>query len=154
VTDVLIVGAGPVGLTVAHELARRGVRVRLVDGAAGPATTSRAIATHPRTLETYDQMGIVDDIIAKAVRITAFTLFADGRRLVRLDADYTEIPTRFPFTLAIDQVLTEGVLREAVARQGVTVEWGVRLRSFAYDDDSVTVSLEHTDGKIEDARVG
>jgi len=80
-TDVLVAGAGPVGLTVAHELARRGVRVRLVDAAAGPATTSRAIATHPRTLETYDQMGVVDDIVAKAVRITAFTLFADGRRL-------------------------------------------------------------------------
>jgi len=153
-TDVLVAGAGPVGLTVAHELARRGVRVRLVDAAAGPATTSRAIATHPRTLETYDQMGVVDDIVAKAVRITAFTLFADGRRLVRLDADYTEIPTRFPFTLAIDQVITEGVLRDAVARHGVEVEWGARLTGFVADDDGVTVTLERADGRVEEIRAG
>src|SRR5205085_3124027 len=97
--------------------------------------------THPRTLEVYDQMGVVDEMIARAVRITAFTLYADGRRLARLDADYTEIPTRFPFTLAMDQVLTEEVLREALAARGVQVEWGLRLESFHQDADGVTVCL-------------
>ena len=60
--QVLVVGAGPVGLVTAHELARRKVAVRVVDAADGPATTSRAIATHARTLETYDQMGVVDRV--------------------------------------------------------------------------------------------
>ena len=151
--DVLVAGAGPVGLTVAYELARRGVRVRLVDAAPGPATTSRAVATHPRTLEVYDQMGVVDEMIARAVRITAFTLYADGRRLARLDADYTEIPTRYPYTLAMDQVLTEEVLREALAARGVAVEWGMRLSSFQQDADGVTARLEGAAGS-EETRVG
>lgn len=140
-TQVLVVGAGPVGLTTAHELTRRGVRVRLVDGADGPAVTSRAIATHPRTMEMYDQMGVVDEILARARRITAFTLFQNGSRLARLDADYSAAPTRYPFTVTIDQVTTEEVLRDALAHQGVKVEWGVRLDSFEQRPDGVLVTL-------------
>ncbi len=139
--DVLVAGAGPVGLTAAYELARRGVRVRVVDAAAGPATTSRAITTHPRSLETYAQMGVLDEILARGHRIAAFSLFRDGSRLARLDADYSQIPTRFPFTLMIDQVSTEEVLRAALAKQGVEVEWGVRVDTFTQDADGVDVTL-------------
>ncbi len=151
--DVLVVGAGPVGLAAAGELARRGVGVRLVDAGPAPATTSRAIATHPRTLEIYDQMGVVEDMLARGQRIEAFTLFRNGRRLTRLDADYSEMPTRYPFTLCIDQVETEGVLREAARRLGVEVEWGVELRDFEQDDDRVLVTLRHADGSTEQRAV-
>lgn len=122
--QVLVVGAGPVGLTLAHELLRRGVRVRVVDARTEPAVTSRAIATHPRTLETYDQMGVVEEMLAHGQRIEAFTLHQGGRTLARLDADYSRMPTRYPFTLCIDQVRTEEVLRSAVRSAGVDVEWG------------------------------
>jgi 6-methylpretetramide 4-monooxygenase / 4-hydroxy-6-methylpretetramide 12a-monooxygenase len=152
--DVLVAGAGPVGLTAAHELARHGLRVRLVDVAAGPATTSRAVATHPRTLETYDQMGVADRIIARGLRVEAFTMYSNGRRLVRLDADYSQMPTRFPFTVAIDQTLTEEVLREAVAERGVTIEWGTEVTGFTADDDGVTVTLRHAGGSTEQTRAG
>ncbi|WP_405872867.1 MULTISPECIES: FAD-dependent oxidoreductase [unclassified Streptomyces] len=128
--EVLVVGAGPVGLSAAHELARHGVRVRLVDAAHGPATTSRALATHARTLETYDQMGVLDELLARGQRVEHFTLHQNGRRLIRFDTDYSRLPTRFPFTLMVDQVITEEVLRDAAARLGVTVEWGVRLDRF------------------------
>lgn len=73
---VLVVGAGPVGLTAAHELARRGLRVRLVDAAPGPATTSRAVAVHPRTLETFDQMGVVEPVLERGRHNRAFTMYA------------------------------------------------------------------------------
>ncbi|MEV0001604.1 FAD-dependent oxidoreductase [Micromonospora sp. NPDC050980] len=153
--DVLVAGAGPVGLTAAYELARRGVRVRLVDAAPGPATTSRAIATHPRTLETYDQMGIVDRMVARGLVVQAFTMYSNGRRLARLDADYTEIPTRFPFTLAIDQVFTEEVLRAALAEHGVTVEWGTRLERFTQDDAAVRATVAGADaGRPEVVEAG
>ncbi|MEU2261256.1 FAD-dependent oxidoreductase [Streptomyces sp. NPDC019645] len=151
--QVLVVGAGPVGLTLAHELLRRGVRVRVVDASDGPATTSRAIATHPRTLETYDQMGVVDEMLARGQRIEAFTLHHNGRRLARLDADYTQMPTRYPFTLCIDQVKTEEVLRAALRAFDVEVEWGVRLTDFAQDGDGVTADLTAADGGVETVRV-
>ncbi|MFB6714041.1 FAD-dependent oxidoreductase [Streptomyces sp. NPDC056358] len=147
--DAIVAGAGPVGLTAAHELARRGMRVRLVDAADGPARTSRAVATHPRTLETYDQMGIVDDMLVRGRRNRAFTMYAEGRRLVRLEADYATMPTSYPYTLVIGQTETEEVLREAVARLGVEIEWGVRLTAFEQDADSVRVSLSGSDGTEE-----
>ncbi|WP_331729731.1 FAD-dependent oxidoreductase [Streptomyces sp. NBC_00073] len=150
---VLVVGAGPVGLTAAHELARRGLRVRLVDGAPGPARESRAVAVHPRTLETFDQMGVVDGVLARGRKNRAFTMYARGSRLVRLDADYAAMPTRFPYSLIIGQAETEHVLREAVARLGVSVEWGVRLASFEQDHDRVRTRLEHPDGTTEEYEV-
>ncbi|MFD9462045.1 FAD-dependent oxidoreductase [Streptomyces sp. NPDC060027] len=143
--DVLVVGAGPVGLTAAHELARRGLRVRVVDAAPGPARTSRAVAVHPRTLETFDQMGTAEDMLRHGRRNRAFTMYATGRRLVRLEADYASMPTRYPYTLIIEQTRTEGVLREAVARLGVRVEWGVRLAGFEQDATGVRARLVHTD---------
>ncbi|MEU7040255.1 FAD-dependent oxidoreductase [Streptomyces varsoviensis] len=151
--DVLVVGAGPVGLTAALELTRRGVRVRVVDAADGPAVTSRAIAVHPRTLETYDQIGVLDEMVRRMRRITAFTVFAGGRRLIRLDADYTATPTRFPFSTTIDQVLTEEVLRDALAAAGVSVEWGTRLESLSHDDHGARVTLRTADGGAQDTRV-
>jgi 6-methylpretetramide 4-monooxygenase / 4-hydroxy-6-methylpretetramide 12a-monooxygenase len=152
-TEVLVAGAGPVGLTAAHELARRGLRVRLVDAAPGPATTSRAVATHPRTLEIYDQMSVVGEVLERAQKIEAFTMFSGGRRLVRLDADYSTMPTRYPFTAIVEQVDTEAVLREAVARLGVEVEWGTRLTGFEQDSEHVVAALEHADGTTESFEV-
>src|SRR5256885_15671970 len=61
---VLVVGAGPTGLTLANELARHGVRPRIVDRESAPATTSRALVVQPRTLEIFDDMGVVDQAIA------------------------------------------------------------------------------------------
>ena len=139
--QVLVVGAGPVGLTVAYELLRRGVRVRLVDAASGPARTSRALATHARTLETYDQMGILERLQPRGRRVQAFTLHQDGAVLTRLGTDYSHLPTRFPYTVMIDQVITEEVLRTAVEELGGRVEWGVRLESLSPRDDAVDVRL-------------
>jgi NADPH-dependent dioxygenase len=123
--------------------------VRLVDAADGPATTSRALATHARTLETYDQMGVLDELLDRGRRVEHFTLHQNGRRLIRFDTDYTRLPTRFPFTLMIDQALAEGVLREAAARRGVEVEWGTRLVAFDQDARGVGAELRRADGGTE-----
>ncbi|WHT23336.1 FAD-dependent monooxygenase [Crossiella sp. CA-258035] len=151
-TDVLVVGAGPVGLTLTHELLRRGVRVRLIDSADGPSVTSRALATHARSLEIYDQMGIVDRVLARGRRVQHFTMHQRGRRLVRFGPDYSELPTRFPFTLVIDQALTEEVLREAVEGLGTAVEWGVRLEDLRQNDTEAIATLRRADGSSEQVR--
>ncbi|WP_225859510.1 FAD-dependent oxidoreductase [Streptomyces albicerus] len=150
--QVLIAGAGPVGLTAAHELARRGLDVRVVDAAPGPARSSRAVAVHPRTLETLDQMGVVDALRERGRENRAFTMFASGRRLVRLEADYASMPTRFPYTVIVEQSATEAVLREAVAAQGVAIEWGVKVTGFDQDTDSVRVRLQRADGGEQTCR--
>ncbi|MFD7627262.1 FAD-dependent oxidoreductase [Streptomyces sp. NPDC059851] len=147
---VLVVGAGPVGLTTAHELARRGLTVRLVDAATGPARTSRAVAVHPRTLETFDQMGIAAPMVRAGRRNQAFTMFAAGRRRLRLEADYHTMPTRYPYTVVIEQTRTEELLRQAVARLGVTIEWGIRLTGLEQDQHGVRARLEHADGSPEE----
>ena len=151
--QVLVVGAGPVGLTTAHELTRRGVRVRVVDQVAGPATTSRALATHARTLEVFDQMGVLDRVLPLGQRVEHFSLHRGGKRLVRFDTNYASLPTRFPFSLMVDQVITERVLREALAEAGVPVEWGVALESFEDDGESVRAVLRHAEGTVEELAV-
>ncbi|WP_328786209.1 FAD-dependent oxidoreductase [Streptomyces sp. NBC_00273] len=145
-TEVLVVGAGPVGLTTAHELARRGVAVRVIDGAPGPATTSRALAVHARTLEIIDQMNVLDLLLPQGRKVEHFTLHLRGRTLIRFDTDYSDMPTRYPFSLMVDQVVTEKVLRDRLATLGVTVEWGVRLDSFTPHENQVDVRLATPDG--------
>lgn len=147
--DVLVVGAGPVGLTAAHELARRGVAVRIVDRAAGPAVTSRATATHARTMETYAQMGLAGEFLRRGQRVEHFTMHRAGRRLIRLDTDYSHLPTRFPFTLQVDQVIAEEILRDALHRLGVDVEWGVGLVDLTNHPDRVDVVLQRADSTVQ-----
>jgi NADPH-dependent dioxygenase len=147
--DVLVVGAGPVGIAAAHELVRRGLRVRLVDQAAGPAVTSRALATHARTLEIFDQMGVLDRLLPIGKRVAHFTVHQRGRQLVRFDTNYSALPTRFPYSVMVDQVTTEGVLRDRVGELGVRVEWSVALTDFEQDGHEVTVLLRHPGGRVE-----
>ena len=152
--QVLVAGAGPVGLTAAHELVRRGVRVRVVDKASGPATTSRALATHARTMEICDQMGVLDRLMPLGRPVEHFSLHQGGKLRVRFDTDYRTMPTRFPFSLMVDQVVTERVLREHLSELGVEVEWGVELTSFEPHTDSVSATLRHADGRVEEITAG
>jgi len=79
---VLVVGAGPTGLTMAIELARRGVVVRLIERLAKPPLTSRALLVQPRTLELFDDMGVIDAVLAAGRPVEGFTQVLRGRRLV------------------------------------------------------------------------
>ena len=81
--EVLIIGAGPTGLVLALWLTRLGVHVRIVDNAAAPATTSRAVAVQARTLEFYRQVGLADSVIARGREVSAANLWVSGRRVTR-----------------------------------------------------------------------
>ena len=81
---VLVVGAGPVGLVAAAELARRRVPVRIIDKLAVPTTESRAIVVHARSLEMLDRMGVVDAVMDSGIKTTAMEMHAAGRRLARV----------------------------------------------------------------------
>ncbi len=149
--DVLVAGAGPVAMTAAALLARSGVSVRLVDAAAAPATTSRALGSHARSLEIYDQLGILGEIAPHGTRINTFVMHRGGHPN-RLDFDFGGLPTRFPYMFNVDQVIIERVLRGQGAAAGVAVEWNTGLESFRQDEDAVTAVLRGPDGTEETVR--
>ena len=150
---VLVVGAGPVGLAAAGELARQGTRVRLIDALPAPTTESRAIVVHPRTQEHLDAMGALDRVERRAQEINGAELHvgADTRPRVRLTT--TEVDSRYPRILNVSQIETEAILREVAAERGITVENGVRLDGLVQDDDGVRVTLTSAAG-TEQRRYG
>lgn len=142
--DVLIAGAGPVGLMAASQLARWGVSVRLVDAVPGPATTSRALGAHARNLEIYDQLGIMGDVVSNGTRINAFVRH-QADQTNRLDFHFDGLPTRFPYMFNVDQVIIERVLRGYAGSAGIGVEWNTTLESFEHDDEAVAAVLRRGD---------
>lgn len=134
--DVMVVGAGPVGMMTALELTRRGVTVRLIDAAGGPATTSRAAAIHARSQEVLDQVGLYEAFVARVVHGRGIAFWAEGTELARMDARFTAEATRFEEVWFIDQAITEGLLRDALSARGVTIEWGVRLTGLVEEAES------------------
>ena len=147
---ILVVGAGPVGLTAACELRRRGADVRIVDCAEVATDKSKALGVHAGTLELLDSMGLVDRFLAAGRRIHGTNAFADGKRIVHVE--FHDIDSPFPIVLAIPQADTERLLRERLAELGVAVERGLKLVDLAQDDAGVTATLERPGGERETAR--
>jgi 2-polyprenyl-6-methoxyphenol hydroxylase-like FAD-dependent oxidoreductase len=146
---VVIVGAGPVGLIAACELARLGVGVRIIDKLAEPTTESRAIAIHARSCDMLDRMGVLDDLIATGVKSTGMIMFAGGKKMLR--APLEAVDSAFAYTLITAQTETERVLTEHLSALGVTVDRGVALTGLTQDDDAVHLVLQHADGTTEQA---
>ncbi|MDR3656859.1 MAG: FAD-dependent monooxygenase [Mycobacterium sp.] len=147
VTDVLVVGAGPVGLVASAELARRGVRVRVIDKLAQPTDQSRAIAVHARSLDMFDRMGLVDKMVSTGIKAIAMQLYAGHTRLFRVPLG--EVDSAYPFTLTTAQTETERVLGDHLKSLGITVERGVELLALSQDDQAAHLSLRGEDGKTE-----
>ncbi|MFG1279446.1 FAD-dependent monooxygenase [Xanthobacter autotrophicus] len=141
---VLIVGAGPVGLTMALELARYGVPVRIIDKIPDAEHTSRAVAVWPRTLELLDRSGAAADLIPRGNRVTVANLLSGGRRVAALSLD--QVPSPYPFVLMVPQYDTESVLRQHLAAHGAAPDLGIELLDFAQDADGVSARLRGSDG--------
>jgi NADPH-dependent dioxygenase len=139
--DVLVVGAGPVGLAAAIELRRRALSVRVIDAKLGPATTSRALGTHARTLEVYRAMGVLDAILDHARPLAAFTVHERGRRITRFGYDFGALGPLKPFSAFIGQADTERILRARLEALGVHVEWDVEMTSLEQDAREVRARL-------------
>jgi 2-polyprenyl-6-methoxyphenol hydroxylase-like FAD-dependent oxidoreductase len=148
-TSVLIVGAGPVGLTAALELTRFGVPVRIVDKAPAPATTSKALAVWPRTLEMLNAAGVSADLIAAGVRAHGNRIFNGDKLLVELSFDTLASP--YPFLLLVTQDRTEAILTAHLEQLGIAVERAVEVTSIDQDQNAVSASLRHSDGTTETA---
>ncbi|MEU1838256.1 FAD-dependent monooxygenase [Micromonospora chersina] len=147
--EVLVVGAGPTGLTMAGELAAFGVRVRVVDRALDRVHESRALGVQPRTLEVLAGLGVTDDLVACGNTAVRLCLHAGGReREVRL-FDLGLPDTAYPYLLFLSQAETERILGEHLAAAGVDVERGVELVGLTRTADDAVATLRHRDGREE-----
>ncbi|MGO4758080.1 FAD-dependent oxidoreductase, partial [Streptomyces sp. 2MCAF27] len=149
--DVLIVGAGPTGLTLACDLARRGVTCRIVEAAERPSTASRAKTIQPRALEIADDLGIIDRVLELGA-INVPTRRYDRERVVS-EAVELAVGTAAPGVpyppVWLSQPQLESVLRDRLAELGGQVEWGSAVSDLSQDADSVTATVRTAAGQRE-----
>jgi 2-polyprenyl-6-methoxyphenol hydroxylase-like FAD-dependent oxidoreductase len=148
--DVLIVGAGPTGLMLANQLARRHVRTLIIDRHSGPAQQTRAMAVHARTLEIYSQLGIADRALALGRRGTGGNLWSEGQLRARIPlGDIGQDLSPFPFVLMLGQDANERLLGEHLREQGQVVHWNTELVSLQQQTGSVKATLRQPDGSLQ-----
>ena len=137
--QVLIAGGGPIGLTAAIELARRGIACRIVDPLVEPLQYAKAVGVQPRTLEVFEGMGVLRRILDAALLMRGQIVYVNGEQVSQLDMT---LPDDVPFGfIAIPQYATEAILRDELAMHGVQVQRGVRVTGFEQDADGVTATL-------------
>jgi 2-polyprenyl-6-methoxyphenol hydroxylase-like FAD-dependent oxidoreductase len=146
-TQVLIVGAGPVGLTLAMELARYGVSVRVVDKAAQRTDKSKAIVLWSRTLELLDRAGCTGDFVAAGHQVDAANIIAGGELMAHVG--FTGLDSPYPYALMIPQSDTERLLEEQLSRVGVTPERRTEALRFAQEANGITATVRNGDGQEE-----
>ncbi|MBX3581353.1 MAG: FAD-dependent monooxygenase [Rhizobiaceae bacterium] len=144
---LLIVGAGPVGLTLAVEMARYGVPLRIIDKAPARTDKSKAVAVWPRTLELFEGAEVADRLVAAGVKVKAANIGNGRERIahIRLDG----LDTRYQFALMIPQSETERILETRLAELGVTVERSVELTGFRDEGNAVEAEVRHADGTAQ-----
>ncbi|MFC0437010.1 FAD-dependent monooxygenase [Kutzneria buriramensis] len=145
--DVLVVGAGPVGLTLAIALRRLLLRVRIVDRAAGPNREARADVVFPRAGEALGALGVGETIRRHAYEMRSANFYGDGRHLGcfttgRFDSDY-------PYAMTIEQHDIERLLTEELTGLGVDVEWRTEVTDVRHQDDRVLTTLRLPTGVTE-----
>jgi 2-polyprenyl-6-methoxyphenol hydroxylase-like FAD-dependent oxidoreductase len=139
-TDILIVGAGPVGLFLANECARRGLRWRLIEAKPSQSEHSKALAIFPRTLEIFDMAGVVAPFLEAANRVTSVTVVAHGRTLAHMPFAPEESP--YPFIAMVPQNVTEKLLVDQLRRKNGAIEYETSFASAVQYDDFVSVTLD------------
>jgi 2-polyprenyl-6-methoxyphenol hydroxylase-like FAD-dependent oxidoreductase len=150
-TDVLVVGAGPTGLMLANQLARRNVRALIVDRHSGPSLQTRALGVQARTLEIYSHLGIADRALELGKRARAANMWARGRRAARVPVgDIGQDLSPYPFLLILGQDDNERLLGEALSRSGMSVQWNTELVGLVQEADRVVTKLKQPDGTIRE----
>ncbi|OBG90431.1 pentachlorophenol monooxygenase [Mycobacterium sp. E3251] len=142
-TDVLVVGAGPTGLTLAATLLRRGIRAVVVDKLAEGANTSRAAAVNARTLEVLEELDVARRMVKAGLIAPRFTM-REGRRIL-IPVDFSELPTDHPYTLMLSQADTERLLLERLQELGGDVVRPKTLSRIRQDAAGVTATFDDGD---------
>ncbi len=145
--SILVAGAGPVGLTAAVELARRGYVPRIIDNDGEPSPESRALAVNARTLDILEPAGVTEQIIEAGHRVNGMIFINRGSELMRIELKH--IPHRFNFLISLPQSQTEEILIRRLKEYGHGVGWYTSLNGFETSGDRIACELEK-DGENEE----
>ncbi len=137
---LVVVGAGPVGLTAALELTRRGKAVRILEKERQRQDFSKALAVNPRSLDLLEASGATERLLAAGLRIERLAVVLEGRPMATLPL--AALRHRFPFMLGLPQSRTEAILEDCLAERGVTVERGLEVVGLEQGPASVLVRVE------------
>lgn len=145
--DVLVVGAGPTGLMLACQLARRGLKPVIVDRHSGPAQQSRAMAVQARTLEIYSMMGVANEAIAAGAIGASANMWANGRWSARIPlGDIGQALSPYPFVLMLGQDENERLLGALLESLGVSIRWDTEVVALEQQETHVDATLKLPDG--------
>ncbi|WP_053057697.1 FAD-dependent monooxygenase [Rubrobacter aplysinae] len=155
-TDVLIVGAGPTGLTAANVLQKSRVEFRIVDKTSGPVKESRALGVQAKTLELFDKLGLADRAVEEGQRIGAAEMLKRGRPVGKLSFFEDDRGGRspYPFALIYEQNRIERLLIQGLEESGGGVEWGTELLSATQTPGGATAAVRRPDGSEETIEAG
>src|SRR5215212_1886296 len=147
-TDVLVVGAGPTGLTLAASLVAQGIATTVVDRLAAGANTSRAAVVNARSLEVLEGLDVARRLVKEGIQAPVFTIRDRQRTLIEID--FSGLPTAYPYSLIVHPSTTEKLLLDRLVELGGTVIRPKTLTSIAQDADAVTATFD--DGDVIRAR--
>jgi 2-polyprenyl-6-methoxyphenol hydroxylase-like FAD-dependent oxidoreductase len=138
--EVLIVGAGPVGMFAALVLAKRGVRVKIVDSEWRTGAHSYALALHPQSLRLLDEAGVLGDVLQHAYHVRTMGLYEGATR--RDELHITDLREDFSFIASIRQDVLEDILEKALHSLDVKVQWNHQVITLLPEDDHVVATID------------
>lgn len=148
--QVLIVGAGPTGLTLAAELTRHNIACRIIDKNIKPVQTSNALGIQARTLEIFADMGVLEQMFSLGIKVNIINVHSsNGSTIAQINLD--QIHSKYQFVLVLAQQETERILLEHLSTKGIAVEMQKELIALEQKNDKSIVTLQSEDGQLEEA---
>ncbi|MDP1604308.1 MAG: FAD-dependent oxidoreductase [Legionella sp.] len=148
--DVLVVGAGPVGLFCANELSRHGLSCRIIEKKSALSDKSKALGIHIRTLDVLQDCGFYDEVIEEGHVVLGALLKSNGKQLAELN--FEGIGASRNFLIDLPQDKTERILYKGLVDKKIAIEWQSELLTLEQFPDEVIAGIEHPDGHIEKIR--
>lgn len=145
-TDVLIAGGGPVGLTAALCLQAHGIHPMVLEAKPRGVTHSYALALHPASLDVFESVGVLDDVLDGALPVSRVVLQSDGRRLASLPV--APHGAKHPFLAVTGQDRLEAALVRALEARGVHLRWNHRLARFQQHAEGIAAEIDELEERV------